>query len=70
MSPRLNRYEDGLERTPHESNEATPVGVVSIASPRPMRERGLDKTLSDTFPCSDPLSSIPDPVLRPEKIVS
>ncbi|HEY5174716.1 MAG TPA: hypothetical protein VII95_04025 [Terriglobales bacterium] len=25
------------------------------------RDRGLDETLSDTFPCSDALSSIPDP---------
>jgi hypothetical protein len=25
------------------------------------RECGLDNTLSETFPCSDPLSSIPDP---------
>ncbi len=26
-----------------------------------VRERGLDNTLSETFPCSDPLSSIPNP---------
>lgn len=25
------------------------------------REQGLDNTLAETFPCSDPLSSIPDP---------
>lgn len=25
------------------------------------REYGLDSTLAETFPCSDPLSSIPDP---------
>ncbi len=25
------------------------------------REYGLDNTLSQTFPCSDPLSSIPNP---------
>jgi hypothetical protein len=25
------------------------------------REHGLDATLSETFPCSDPLSSIPNP---------
>lgn len=25
------------------------------------REYGLDSTLSETFPCSDPLSSIPNP---------
>ncbi len=25
------------------------------------REDGLDNTLAETFPCSDPLSSIPNP---------
>jgi hypothetical protein len=25
------------------------------------REQGLDETLAETFPCSDPLSTIPDP---------
>jgi len=29
------------------------------------REYGLDNTLSDTFPCSDPLSSIPNPTSYP-----
>ena len=29
------------------------------------REYGLDNTLSETFPCSDPLSSIPDPTSHP-----
>ena len=29
------------------------------------KEYGLDRTLSETFPCSDPLSSIPDPVADP-----
>ena len=28
------------------------------------REKGLDKTLADSFPCSDPLSSIPNPKVR------
>ena len=28
------------------------------------REYGLDSTLSETFPCSDPLSSIPNPTSR------
>jgi hypothetical protein len=27
------------------------------------RECGLDNTLSETFPCSDPLSSIPNPTV-------
>ncbi len=28
---------------------------------RDTREWGLDNTLAETFPCSDPLSSIPNP---------
>jgi hypothetical protein len=28
------------------------------------RDRGLDETLIDTFPCSDALSSIPDPAVE------
>lgn len=28
------------------------------------REHGLDRTLAETFPCSDPLSSIPDPYME------
>lgn len=28
------------------------------------REFGLDSTLEETFPCSDPLSSIPNPQLQ------
>ena len=28
------------------------------------RDRGLDQTLSDTFPCSDALSSIPNPAVE------
>ena len=30
------------------------------------RELGLDSTLEGTFPCSDPLSSIPNPPLQRE----
>lgn len=42
----------------------TPVTVVAKAEHEPARERGLDKTLADTFPCSDPFSSVPDPALE------
>jgi hypothetical protein len=31
------------------------------AGSREAHERALDKTLADSFPASDPLSSIPDP---------
>jgi hypothetical protein len=31
------------------------------------REAGLDRTLENTFPASDPLSTIPDPQVRSPK---
>ena len=31
---------------------------------RQARDRGLDQTLTDTFPCSDALSSIPNPAVE------
>jgi hypothetical protein len=33
----------------------------SLPASREAHERALDKTLADSFPASDPLSSIPDP---------
>lgn len=42
---------------------AQPTSVVRIDYPR-VRELGLDQTLADTFPCSDPLSSIPNPLTK------
>jgi len=33
---------------------------------REKRERGMDQTLEDTYPASDPLSTIPDPEEEPE----
>lgn len=52
----------------HESARAKssrqPTKVIRWDEGRLSRERGLDKTLADTFPCSDALSSIPDPYLR------
>jgi len=33
---------------------------------REKRERGMDPTLEDTYPASDPLSTIPDPEEEPE----
>ena len=43
--------------------EANRPKVISIDEARRLREKGLDKTLADTYPCSDPLSSVPDPPL-------
>jgi hypothetical protein len=34
-----------------------------VAAETSSRELGLDRTLAETFPCSDPLSSIPNPLL-------
>ena len=31
------------------------------------RERGLDETLAETFPASDPLSTDPDPAMAEDK---
>lgn len=36
--------------------------VVPINRARQQRERGLDETLAETFPCSDAISSIPNPM--------
>lgn len=33
-----------------------------VASKKELREKMLDKTLADSFPTSDPPSSIPDPL--------
>ncbi len=35
-----------------------------IAEDEDGRDHGLDRTLGETFPCSDPLSSIPNPHLE------
>jgi len=45
-----------FKKTGQESIPAEP----AVGS-REAHERALDKTLADTFPASDPLSSIPDP---------
>lgn len=34
----------------------------TVSSKRELREKMLDKTLADSFPTSDPPSSIPDPL--------
>jgi len=37
--------------------------LANVAELEHRREYGLDSTLAETFPCSDPLSSIPNPDL-------
>ena len=55
---------------PSEPRPATTLGThdhprvyCEVQQLKERREHGLDNTLSETFPCSDPLSSIPDPTL-------
>ncbi len=57
----LEQWADGLSL---HRVEAQLRPVLRIDRPQRIREIGLDKTLADTFPCSDPLSSIPDPGLN------
>lgn len=64
--PRTFRGEDAAPK----SNEATsgPPGDGWTCGDamrfRDAKEQSLDRTLSETFPCSDPLSSLPNPGAR------
>ncbi len=62
------REGNGQHRGPVASGRTSLRGVEkSRCRPRLVgqaRDRGLDQTLSDTFPCSDALSSIPDPAVE------
>lgn len=44
----------------HSSAAYCPCAMADVAEVEG-REYGLDSTLAETFPCSDPLSSIPNP---------
>jgi quercetin dioxygenase-like cupin family protein len=48
-------------RLGHSSTEQTTTAVRNGINPR--RELGLDRTLEETFPCSDPISSDPNPLI-------
>ena len=43
---------------------------VSAADEQHVRETALDETLANTFPASDPLSSIPNPAQRDEIVAA
>ncbi len=60
--PRLCSRYTAEYATPSVWQNAGPDSVAIDSYPKP-RERGLDTTLADTFPCSDPLSSIPNPAM-------
>lgn len=49
---------DGIESPLPRDPEDRPIPGHDLKS---IRERNLDKTLADSFPTSDPPSSIPDP---------
>ena len=56
------RAKEGLD-VPLESQRTTTPGVsCKVQQSKEWREYSLDNTLSETFPCSDPLSSIPNPM--------
>ena len=64
--PGTSSATQGLENNTGEkaSNEPVPGSQLSpVPIQRPSREQGLDKTLADTFPCSDALSTIPNPTM-------
>jgi hypothetical protein len=58
-------YDQNLSGDPSDAMAKAPPRPVQavkvIPIERAWRESGLDETLAETFPCSDPLSSIPDP---------
>ena len=62
------RERNGQRRGPVASARTSRRGVEKCSCrPRLVgqaRDRGLDQTLSDTFPCSDALSSIPNPAVE------
>ncbi|HKW75529.1 MAG TPA: hypothetical protein VJN64_08390 [Terriglobales bacterium] len=56
---------EGLTKEKQTRSETTSRNAQLAPLPvdKPYREKGLDKTLADTFPCSDALSTIPNPKL-------
>jgi hypothetical protein len=52
--PELDAHEPGEHRDP----EARPVNLLDRGA---LKEKMLDKTLADSYPASDPPSSLPDP---------
>lgn len=51
VGTRNRRIENSRRAPPHQMDQRY----------RELREYALDRTLAETFPCSDPLSSIPNP---------
>lgn len=53
--------QSGLDREREARREAVAQQIARNNQHRLAMERGLDQTLADSFPASDPPSSIPDP---------
>lgn len=67
LPERKNRSVEAISRTDAFSDWFATMhstdSVVPINRAWQQRERGLDETLAETFPCSDAISSIPNPML-------
>jgi len=51
-----------MERRFEESDRRDPEDrLIDEADPRERKDKMMDKTIADTFPASDPPSSLPDP---------
>ena len=51
----------GLKQNPEEPGSRRDPEERPVEQPHQIREKTMDKTLADSFPTSDPPSSIPDP---------
>jgi len=60
-SPQNESEQSGFEREARLRREAVAQQIAENNRQRMAMERGLDKTLADSFPASDPPSTIPDP---------
>ncbi len=62
LRARLSSLFRAAKRQPREMRYHWRDPNARLASERAVRERMLDQTLADSFPASDPPSSIPDPL--------
>ena len=61
-TPSLERVEDFMERRFEESDRRDPEDrLINEHDLRERKDKMMDKTIADTFPASDPPSSLPDP---------
>jgi hypothetical protein len=60
-SPQNENEQTAMDREARLRREAVAEQIAQNNRRRMAMERGLDETLADSFPASDPPSSIPDP---------